>query len=150
MLRREDAVRYLPFPPMAAAVHDLYLAFCAACEGAIEVLDEPQMLYRVYGGNQTGVLSGVKTKEDYFLHRIEGFRRRIECFATVSTSPALTDAEKWCRAREANFRREKGSFRTLWRLKNHDRKASLLELLLLRLPTPLFRLVIRQIQKGRI
>lgn len=150
MIRREDAVRYLPFPSMQEAVHDHYLAFRAACEGAIDVLDEPQMLYRVYGGNQTGVLSGVRTKEDYLTRRIEGFRLRIDCFSRTNTSPALSEADSWCRAREANAHRQKGGFGSLWRLRHLDSKTSLLELFLLRLPAPLFGFAIRQIRKGRL
>ena len=148
VLRRADAVRYLPFPTMEEAVHDHYLAFRAACEGAIDYLDEPQMLYRVYGGNQTGVMSGVCCREDYQRLRIGGFRRRIECFSAVATLPALEDARRWCDAREANFRREHGSFSALWKLRRHGKSVTLFELVALRLPKPLFRLAIRAVQKG--
>lgn len=148
VLRRADAVRYLPFPTMEEAVHDHYLAFCAASEGAIDYLCEPQMLYRVYGGNQTGVMSGVRTREDYLRLRIEGFSKRVACFSAVHPSPELEDARQWCEARRANLHRERGSFSALWRMRRHGKSVTLFELIALRLPAPLFRLAIRTIQKG--
>ena len=150
VLRRADAVRALPFPPMERAVHDHYLAYFCACEGAIDYLDEPQMLYRVYGGNQTGVMTGVLTKEDYYQRRILGLRRRIDCFAEIGPSPALEEARLWCDAREANFKREKGARRRLRQMKHLGRSVTLFELVALRLPAPLFRLAVRMIRNGKL
>ena len=146
IMERERLLSYLPFPK--EIVHDHYIAFCAANEGAIDYLDEPQMRYRVYGGNQTVVMAGVKTKEDYFARRILTFDQRVKHMSMVASLPALTEASAWSRARIANFHREKGGFRMLWKRRHTDPKTSLLELLILRLPTPLFRLVISLIQKG--
>jgi len=146
LMERERALSYLPFP--SAVVHDHYLAFRAACDGAIDFLAEPQMLYRVYGGNQTGVMTGVRTKEDYLARRIGVFDARVRAFAAVASFPELDEAFAWSEARMRNFHRQKGGFRALWRRRRLNRVTSLFELIALRLPTPLFRFAIRLIQKG--
>lgn len=145
LLSRERALSYLPFPD--GIVHDHYLAYRAACDGAIDYLPEPTMRYRVYGGNQTGVMVGVRTKQDYYERRILVFERRLAEFSKYSDFPELTDARLWGDARRDNFLRRKGSFRRLRSLRRVNPATTLFELYALRLPTPLFRFAIRLIQK---
>lgn len=143
---RVRVLSYAPFPK--EIVHDHYIAFRAALEGAIDYLDEPQMLYRVYGGNQTGVMTGVVTKDDYYHRRIESFAKRVEIFSRFAPDlPILKDVNAWCDARVRNFRREKGGFSDLFRLRSLNRSASLFELVALRMPTPIFRLAVKLVQK---
>ncbi len=146
LMERARALSYLPFP--ASVVHDHYLAFRAACDGAIDFLAEPQMLYRVYGGNQTGVMTGVASKEDYLNRRICVFDARVRAFAAVESFPELDEAFAWSEARMRNFHRQKGGFRALWRRRRVNRVTSTFELIALRLPTPIFRVAIRLVQKG--
>jgi hypothetical protein len=148
VMERERAVSYLPFPN--ELVHDHYLAFRAALDGAIDFLAEPQMRYRVYGGNQTGVMTGVRTKQDYLERRIRVFDRRIRCLEHVADLPALREARRWCDARIENFDRKPGSFRTLWRLRHVNFVTTVFELFALRFPTPLFRWAIGLIHRGML
>lgn len=146
VMERERALSYLPFPN--EIVHDHYLAFRAAADGAIDFLREPQLLYRVYGGNQTGVMTGVSDKTDYLKRRIQLFDDRVNHFAEFATFPELEDAKQWSRARLANFHREKGGFRALWRMRRVNFVTTVFELFALRLPLPIFRFAIRLVQKG--
>ena len=148
LMERERALSYLPFP--SSSVHDHYLAFRAALDGAIDYLEEPQMRYRVYGGNQTGVMAGVQTKEDYLNKRILQFSDRVTDFCRYSSDPSLALARQWCDARLKNFHREKGGFSALWKLRGVNRVTSLFELFGLRFPKPLFRFAVKQITKGRL
>lgn len=144
--KRERLLSYAPFPK--GIVHDHYLAYCASLEGAIDYLEEPQMRYRVYGGNQTGVMTGVNDKADYYRERIEVFANRMEIFARLAPDlQDLAQVRAWCDARVRNYRREKGGFRDLWRLRRCNQSASLFELFALRMPTPLFRLAVRLVQR---
>lgn len=144
--RRETVLGFLPFP--REAVHDHYLAFRAANAGALDFLDEPQLKYRVYGGNQTGVMTGVRTKQDYYDRRIGVFDGRVQCFCRVASFAELESAAAWCAARKRNFYREKGGFGGLYRHRRFNPVTTWFELIGLRLPTPLFRFAIRLIQKG--
>ena len=148
LMERERALSYLPFPD--GIVHDHYLAYRAALDGALDYLDEPQMRYRIYGGNQTGVMTGVNSKDDYRKRRIDVFLHRVECFATYASTEEIERARAWGQARLANFNREKGAIRKLWRLRKVSKSVTLFELVALRLPTPLFRWAIRLIQRGKI
>jgi len=148
MMERKRARSYLPFPN--ELVHDHYLAYRAALDGAIDYLDEPQMRYRVYGGNQTGVMTGVRTKQDYFDRRIAVFDARLRCLKQYADSEELQKAQIWTDARKKNFSRERGGFRALWKTRNVNRVTSLFELFALRFPTPLFRFAVRLIQKGAL
>lgn len=148
MMERARALSYLPFP--AEAVHDHYLAFRAAADGAIDYLAEPQMQYRVYGGNQTGVMTGVETKKDYYDRRILVFEARLQAFGQQVSLPAVESAAAWSQARINNFHRKKGSFAALYRLRGVNPSTTWFELLALRAPCPLFRLALRLIKKGAL
>ena len=147
IMERTRALTYLPIPK--EIVHDHYIAFRAAADGAIDFLAEPQMKYRVYGGNQTGVMSGVETKEDYLEKRIRIFEKRIEAFSAAVKLPELNVAREWCEVRKHNFFRKKGAFRALWRMKDVNKATSLFELFALRFPDFLFRFAIHQNRKGK-
>lgn len=146
VMERSRALSYLPFPN--GIVHDHYLAFRAAADGAIDFLREPQLLYRVYGGNQTGVMTGVSDKSDYLKRRIRVFDDRVSCFSDAASFPELEEARRWSRARLANFHREKGGFTALWRMRHVNFVTTVFELFALRLPLPIFRFAIRLVQKG--
>lgn len=148
IMERERALSYLPFP--AEVVHDQYLAFRAALDGAIDYLAEPQMRYRVYGGNQTGVMTGVMTKQDYLEKRIMLFSNRVNAFCKSSDIAELAEAKQWCDARLKNFHRERGGFSALWRMRYVNKTTTLFELFGLRFPAPLFRLAVKQITKGKL
>ena len=146
ILTRARAMSYLPFPN--EAIHDHYLAFRAALDGAIDFLPEPQILYRVYGGNQTGVMTGVLTKEDYRRERIEAYAARVEAFAKYAPDlKELHTMRAFYRARRDNFHRKKGGARALWRLRTCNPSTALFELVAPRIPDPLFRFAVKLIQK---
>ena len=148
VMERTRALSYLPFPD--AVVHDHYLAFRAAADGALDYLNEPQMRYRIYGGNQTGVMTGVHSKQDYLARRILVFQDRIDAFRQAVSIPELETAKAWCDARLQNFHRKKGGFSALWRLKKVNKVTSLFELFGLRFPNFLFRFAVKQIVNGKL
>lgn len=50
--------------------HDKWAICCAGIEGVISYIDEPLVLYRRHGNNVSGVLNGVKNKDDYYQTRV--------------------------------------------------------------------------------
>lgn len=147
LIERRRALSYLPFP--RALVHDHYLAFRASLDGALDFLDAPQLLYRIHGENQTGTLAGVQSRADYVRLRIRVFCERIRVFSRYTDSPALREAAAWSEARLANAIGKRGGARRLLRLWHCDPTVTAFELLALRLPSPLFRLLIRTIARRR-
>lgn len=146
LMKRDRALSYLPIPK--CMIHDHYLAFRAAMDGAIDYLEEPQILYRVYGGNQTGILVGVKTKEDYHVKHIGDFADRLDALRPYAGSmPEYEKATEWLTAREKNWNRKKGAFRSLFALRSCNPSTTKFELFVLRMPKPLFRLTVYLIKK---
>lgn len=148
LMERARALSYLPFPE--STVHDHYLAFRAATDGAIDYLSEAQMRYRIYGGNQTGVMTGVHTKEDYLMRRILVFGDRINCFSSAYSHEDLERSTQWYDARLRNYHREKGGFQALWKMRHVNYSTSMFELFGLRFPNFLFRFAIKMITKGKL
>lgn len=146
LIERERALSYLPFPP--EALHDHYLAFRASLDGALDYLPQPQVLYRVHGANQTGVMTGISSKEDYIRKRIPEFLHRVQAFGRYTDSRALREALLWGEARAANANRQTHGMRRLFFLRRLNRATSYFELIALRLPSPLFRMLLRAIEKG--
>ncbi len=75
MMKANIAKTSTPF--VDSLVHDQWLAIKAALNGRIEVIREALIEHREHGDNQTGVLQGVSTKDEYFRVRIENMKYRI-------------------------------------------------------------------------
>ncbi len=81
LIKAELAKEAVPFP--MKTVHDQWLAIVAAGNGRISFCSLPLVEYRQYGGNQTGVLAGVKDKESYRRLRLEPLKERLEHYEDV-------------------------------------------------------------------
>ena len=139
-------------PFAGSMVHDHYLAFFSALRGTIAVCREPLVRYRQHGGNQTGVLYRISSKQEYIEQHLGEFAARSsELYERFGAEePELAAARRWCAAREKNAAREKGGMRELWKRRHANLSTSMFELVCLRLPEPLFRFVLRRIQAGQI
>ncbi len=146
LMRAETAKAALPFPD--SMVHDHWLAVWSAAKGKIFCLPDRLICYRIHENNQTLVLAGVRSREDYFRLRIRPFAERIGAIGQRLSIPGAAAAMEWARAREDYFRHLKGAARRLWKLRHVNRSTSYFELLLLRAPAPIFRLAVRMIRKG--
>lgn len=148
LCRTEEVQAAIPFPQ--SMVHDHWISLFCAMQGEILSLPDRLLEYRLHGGNQTDVLHGVKTKEDYYKNHLMPFVRRCEELSRRIDLPELAAARRWAAARQANYRREKGSMRDLWALRAQNVSTTIFELIGMRLPTPLFHLAVYLIQEGRI
>ena len=137
-------------PFAKSMVHDHYLALYAAVRGAIYSYPGPLIRYRSHGGNQTGVLVKITTKEDYIRRHLGAFVDRIQELSQRFSFPELTLARQWAEARVENSRGGLHGFWKLWRLRKVNRPTSYFELIGLRLPNFLFGFAVREIQKGKL
>ncbi|MBQ1230131.1 MAG: hypothetical protein IIX80_03750, partial [Clostridia bacterium] len=87
-------------------------------------------------------------KEDYIRKRIPEFLHRVQAFGRYTDSRALREALLWGEARAANANRQTHGMRRLFFLRRLNRATSYFELIALRLPSPLFRMLLRAIEKG--
>ena len=132
----------VPFCPHM--VHDHYLALWCAAHGEIRSLARPLIRYRIHGGNQTGILSGVTDKTSYgniritsLLLRLHWLRQNFPCDKVLLNK--IETRLLWTEARQQNWEHHGGK-RVLWRYRDFSLLPSVFELLAAELPEPLFRL----------
>ncbi len=75
LLRAGIAKEAIPFPKQTVCDH--WLAICAAGNGRVAFLDRALMDYRIHGGNQTGILTGVSDAESYRKRRLLPLEERL-------------------------------------------------------------------------
>lgn len=141
MLVQSDAAkRAIPFCPYM--VHDHYIALCCAAEGVVYSSPERTIRYRIHGGNQTGIMSGVRDKESYLNMRISAVEEKLRWLEKYF--PYHDDLNKsihrrllWTQARKENWQ-GKGHTSELWQLRDCGRQVTLYEIVAARLPEKLF------------
>lgn len=147
LIKASVAKESIPF--IEDMVHDHYLALCAASRGRICVYKENLIKYRIHGKNQTSVLAGVCSKEDYYKIRILPYLRRMREINKRFDLPFAKEALKWAEARQ-EFYFKRISPRSLWKLRHCDKKITYFELILLNTPNFIFSKAVGYIQRGKI
>ncbi|MEA5136729.1 MAG: glycosyltransferase [Candidatus Fimivivens sp.] len=137
-------------PFVKSMVHDHYLALYCSLNGSIAVCKEPVINYRIHNDNQTGVLSRIETKQDYYEKHLHVFTLRTEELRKRFSFCELENAADWSSAREDNYYRRCGGLRHLWTTRRVNFTTSVFELLLFRMPDFLFRFAVKFIKLGKI
>lgn len=148
----ENAKKAVPFCPYM--VHDHYIALCCAAEGMVYSSPEKTIRYRIHGGNQTGLMSGVRDKASYGRERIEPMLARMQwlkdnfaCGAELEA--AIGDALRWAQARERNWH-HCGGGRTVWKYRKFSPLSSMGEIFLKYAPDGFFAKVMQRVKENRI
>ncbi|MFI3206120.1 MAG: glycosyltransferase family 2 protein, partial [Clostridia bacterium] len=106
MIKTDIAKKAIPF--QTEVVHDQWLAIFASMHGDFYKMKNPLISYRQHGTNQTGIMLGVKTKEDYLNLRIRQFLEKTRALKArlcdcEDVQKFLSDYEYWLLARERFF-----------------------------------------------
>ena len=150
LLSAHLAKQAVPFCPYM--VHDHYLGLFCAALGRLEYCGEPLISYRVHGGNQTGILRGVDSKQSYLSVRVRPLVERLRWLQhhfpfPEALEPDLGQAMQWADAREAYLSSRRGGW-AVWSLRRFGRAVPLFELAVPALPDRLFFWLVQQIQKN--
>ncbi|HNX64783.1 MAG TPA: glycosyltransferase [Oscillospiraceae bacterium] len=138
-----------PFPKNM--VHDHWLALFSALNGKISVCDKKLMKYRIHGENQTGTLSKINSKNDYYNKRIIPFLKNMkEIFERLPSFEAAKTAYLWAESRERYYSRDFSQIKILLKYKNLNRSVTAFEILMKFMPSFVFRFIIKKIQSGEI
>ena len=154
MMRADIAKGALPF--VDSLIHDQWLAVNAAVAGRIEVIREPLIEYRQHGGNQTGVLKNVATKQDYFNERIANMSDRIADYKQrlgniAQLRERISELDSFNNARIRYFHSHKlADLKIMWHYRDIAKQSVLLETVMPFLPSGLTKLAFRMIQRGII
>lgn len=138
-------------PFVETMVHDHWLAIFTALRGKISVCDKKLMQYRIHGENQTGTLAKINSKKEYYEKRIIPFYKMTEEIS--KREPNFETAKKaflWAKARKDYFNGNKSERKNVLNGKKFNKSVALFEVSMKIIPEPIFKLILKQIQKGRI
>lgn len=153
LIKTDMAKRALPFPK--EFVHDAWLAAYVGAYGKIVNLNKSLIKYRIHGNNQTTVLVGINSKEDYYKDRIKGFKEKLEIvekrFLNVELKNDIRELSDFINVRFRYYLKTNiFNFYNLLKFKKFNRSTVYFELCLPFMPEFIFRFLIKQIRKGNI
>lgn len=150
LVRTKFAKSVLPFPD--EYVHDWWLGICAARNNKLEIVEESLIMYRIHGTNQTGILSGIVTKEDYYNKKIKmDMQRSLVLTEKFLKNNNVNQFKKYTEYRINYYKKQNlKNFYKLFNLRKFNISMTYFELILPLLPECIFELIIKQIKKGKI
>lgn len=74
----DSKIAKMAIPFSKFTVHDQWISMMASFHGKIAFIDKQLVKYRIHGNNQTGILTGVYAKEDYYKIRLMPLKQRID------------------------------------------------------------------------
>lgn len=151
LIKAETAKKSIPF--IENMVHDHYLALSASLTGGLALCRKALVSYRIHDTNQTNTLAKVKNKEDYYVYKIKAYNNQLRQlenrFAGINFTD-ISNIKKWANARDLYYRGNWKSAGMIWKYRNFDLSISLFELIMLKMPSPLFLFVLKKIKEGKI
>ncbi len=140
LVRRDAAKGAVPFCPYM--VHDHYIALCCAACGGILSVKRPLIRYRIHGGNQSGVMTGVWDKASYGEIRIDAQVKKFHWLEEYfpyrkELREKIHQRLKWMLARKENWEGRRGR-KTVWKYRRFSPLASVFELAAVYFPERLF------------
>ena len=148
----ETRIAQAAIPFVKEMVHDHWLALYAASRGRISFEKAATVRYRQHGGNQTGVLAGVESKEEYYRLRIDLLVRRLEALSQKfggdeTLRSVINEAVAWAHARRRYFIRPSiKEAKIMWLGRAFDPYAVVFELAIAWLPSRIFSLIIKTLK----
>lgn len=152
IMRAETAKAAMPFVDMAP---DHWLALYAASRGKIAYIPEQLIKYRIHCQNQSAILRGVTSRDDYYRIRIIPICLRFERYkerfsGDVLLNPFIDNGLKWSRARREYFNGRWGAGLRILKYANLNIYDSIFELFGARLPAKIFNFLIEKIRTGKL
>lgn len=128
--KRDFVLESTPF--FKTMVHDHIFAIHAAINNELLIIKEPLIDYRIHGSNQTSTFNNVIDRESYYKNRILTFKSNMDEFVSRYGEEPFKQTLVWLDARIANYKKEKKSFKKLWKLRKINKSISMFELFALR------------------
>lgn len=149
LMKTNIAKRAIPFPKYI--VHDHWLGIYCSIYGKILYCDKSLIQYRIHSQQQTGVLSGVFCKNDYYENKILNYFYRISKIkARLNKNEYIEKAILWSRYRVLYYKNKKIKDIYNMLIYNMDIKITIFEILLPVIPSKIWRFFIELIKKGKI
>lgn len=142
----------VPFNPYY--FHDHYLTLWCAEQGSLYAEPRALIQYRQHGGNQTGVMLGVKDKESYAEVRIQIIIDRLSWLdqhfpCCPETKQAIRDGLDWANARMTYWKQGRGWGR-MWQHRSLGLPITVFETFAARMPNWMLMSVMKLLRSGII
>ncbi len=135
LLKRECALMADSIPE--GTYWDHWLCILASIQGKIAFVKEALVCYRIHGANQSGVLAGIKSWEEYYQERILGVYRRAEMLYQKGCHySGQREVERMVYARKY------GKIKEMWKYRALCRREVYFEIIFSRMPEGIFRGVV--------
>lgn len=138
LVDKEMAKKSIPFSEVT--VHDQWICIIASFYGKISFIDKQLVKYRIHGNNQTGILSGVYTKKDYYNIRLIPLKQRIIEIKEFISCEALNEIEKFY---EARVNRD---ILKIFKYRYLSKKEAYFEIIIKFIPNWLFKIIINRLK----
>lgn len=156
LVKKDIVLKSLPF--VDSMVHDHYIALFVSCFGNIKFVNKTLISYRQHGNNQTAVLKGVYNKKDYeklqidvFNNRIKDLENKYKLITNIEFSNEIVIAKRWGLKRKIWWNKfDFNSMITIFKLRKHNIKTSIFELLFARVPNLIFEKIIYTIKNRNL
>lgn len=147
------AQKAMPFPKNM--VHDHWLALWNAVFGKVVISYDSLIDYRLHGSNQTSMLAGISTKEDYYRKRSLVYYQRMRELSNVDFGNEVNDQVSqdliWAMKRIRYLKKPTiNGFFTLATFVRYNFFTTCFELLLPLMPMKLFTYVINTVREGKV
>lgn len=134
------AKKLVPFP--TEIIHDKWLALGASALGKVAMIDEPLARYRRHGKNESGTLSGIYCKKDYYEKRVYSSFKAVEIF--INKFPECKDKKEIMEF--AIARKNKKIFK-IWKYRRLANTEAKFEILLCFVPNFIFKLLLNRMKR---
>ena len=150
LAKTEFAKNSLPFPK--EYVHDWWLALNAAANRKLDIIEKSLIKYRIHGSNQTGILGGIRTREDYYDKKIKlDINRSIILLNEFGDKKSISRFITYGKYRSNYYKKQNiTNLYKLFKLRKMNRLTTYFEIILPFIPEWLFKFIITQIRKGKI
>lgn len=153
MIKSNIAKAALPFED--SMVHDQWLTLYSATKGEIAFIKQALVKYRIHSNNQTPVLKGVNSKKEYYDERIILAYKRFKSLQNRMSdinelSETIKKALLWAQARMDYFNGRFSAAKVIWKYRHLSYPASLFEIIALKSPEPVFKILIKLIKQNII
>jgi glycosyltransferase involved in cell wall biosynthesis len=132
------AKKAIPFSKVT--VHDQWICMISSFYGKIAFIDKPLVKYRIHEDNQTGILTGVYTEEDYYNIRLIPLKQRINEVKECINCADLSDVDKFYDARI-----NRNMFKIL-KYSYLSKKEAYFEIIIKYMPNWLFKIIIKKLK----
>lgn len=136
----DSRIAKMSIPFSKVTVHDQWIAIVGSFYGKISFVDKCLVKYRIHKNNQTGILSGVYNKEDYYKNRVIILRERAKEIKSIIDNLEFLDIETFCDAR-INKKVCK-----IFKYKYLSEKEAYFEIVIKYMPNWLFKIIIKKLK----